>query len=235
MAVKSFVSAAAAFRGWIGAFNPAECTGDEVVEALELVLDRAPPDRRKREAPPPYRIYKPNREWQGVQRQVAALPFNGYLTRLIPNHDGTADVFCALSYDLADINEQLAFFAEADRADDFERYLDYVSWGYTNLRIRAAVHALRARAFIVDPFKPRRINARNLRFVTWRPSSRTHASEDAAAVRGASTLCGGRLAFHKHTQQQWTCYACEECRCLADGVEYKPRWPPITLVVRDDA
>ncbi len=51
----------------------------------------------------------------------------------------------------------------------------------------------------------------------------------------ARVLCGGRLAFHKHTQQQWSCYACEECRCLVDGVEYKHWLPSITLVVGDDA
>ena len=118
--------------------------------------------------------------------------------------------------------------------NDHHAYLKYVSWGYTNLRIRAAVDALRARSAIGDPFERRVVRGRAVRFVSWRTSSSTHASEDADDVRGASTLCGGRLAFHKHTQQQWSCYACDQCRCAVDGVEYVPSFPTITLTVRDE-
>jgi hypothetical protein len=230
-----FISAAAAFRAWVDAFDPEACTADDVARVLAALLDRAPLPNRAAASRPHAVILKPNPVWQGVQRNVATLPFNGYRTRLLPNDDATVDTQCALSYDVSDLHARLAYFEHGADHIDFTHYLDYVSWGYTNLRIRAAVDALEMRRFIPDPFERRSIKGRALRFVSWRTSSSTHASEDPEDVRGAATLCGGRLAFHKHTQQQWSCYACEECRCLVDGVEYKHWLPSITLVVGDDA
>ncbi|MEA2785223.1 MAG: hypothetical protein QOF71_1327 [Candidatus Eremiobacteraeota bacterium] len=226
-----FDLAARGFRAWIDAFDPACGSADDVAAAFERVLDKAPRAILEDQSPPWYRIWKPNAVWQDNQRKVAALPFNGYRTEFVPNHDETGDTKCALSYDVADVYEQL----ESLELNERQAYLDYVSWGYTNLRIRAAVDAVRSGAAIADPFERRLVKGRALRFVSWRSNSSTHASEDAEDIRGATTLCGGRLAFHKHTQQQWSCYACEECRCAADGVEYKPRWPTIRLVVRDES
>lgn len=224
------VLAATEFPAWVDALEPEARTADDVAAALERLLDKGPRPLLDDVSPPPYRIWKPNSVWQQVQRKVAALPFNGYRTGLLANRDETADTQCALSYDVADVHEQLANMG----GNDHQAYLEYISWGYTNLRIRAAVEALRARTLIADPFERRFVKGRALRFVTWRTSSSTHASEDSEDIRGASTLCGGRLAFHKHTQQQWTCFACAECRCIADGVAYVPRYPQVRLVIRDD-
>jgi hypothetical protein len=229
-----FISAAAVFRAWVDAFDPEACTADDVARVLASLLDRAPLNNRADASRPHAVILKPNPVWQGVQRKVATLPFNGYRTRLLPNDDATVDTQCALSYDVSDLHARLEFFEHSDNNADFGRYLDYVSWGYINLRIRAAVEALRARTFVCDPFERRSIKGRAVRFVGWRTDSRTHASEDPEDVRGAGTLCGGRLAFHKHTQQQWSCFACGECRCAVDGVEYEPSWPRVTLVVGDE-
>jgi hypothetical protein len=225
-----FVLAAKEFRAWADAFEPEAGMAGDVAAALERLLDKAPRPLLDDASPPPYRIWKPSPVWQGLQRKVAALPFNGYRTGLLPNHDQTVDTQCALSYDVADVHEQLVNMG----SNDPEAYLKFISWGYTNLRIRAAVNALRARTVNADPFERRLVQGRALRFVTWRTSSSTHASEDTEDVRAASTLCGGRLAFHKHTQQQWSCFACAECRCIADGVEYVPRNPQVRLVIREE-
>jgi hypothetical protein len=229
MSMDEFVFAARTFRAWVDAFDPAGCNAGDVAVALEGVLDKAPRTILDDASPPPYRILKPSTTWQGIQRKVAVLPFNGYRTQLVPNRDETGDTQCALSYDIADVDEQLASLELNDR----HAYLHYVSWGYTNLRIRAAIEALRAPTGGLDPLERQLVKGRALRFVSWRTSSSTHASEDAEDVRGASTLCGGRLAFHKHTQQQWSCYACEHCRCIVDGVTYEHQFAEVLAEMED--
>lgn len=165
---------------------------------------------------PTIRLFKPNETWQRNQRKAARLAVNGYRTALLPNSDGTASVLCSLSYDLCDFYELCQWCFEPPDLDisRVPDRLSYVDWDYATLRVEACISALR-RASVktkLDPFSRLKVRGRNVRFVGWPTSSRTHLTEDSEEVRGASTLCGGRLAFHKHTQQQWTCYPCAHCR-----------------------
>jgi hypothetical protein len=213
-----FSSAAAKYCAWVENFDPERTTIDEVVSALGAILDQAPlPVLRQADRPHGLRIFKPNERWQADRRKAARLPLDGYRTSFLPNDDGTADTQCSLAYDIADFYELLT--AKSPDAD-LVNYLNYVSWGYANVRLRSARQALLKPSAVPDPFTPREVGGRFLRFVSWRTSASSHASEDPPDVRGASTLCGGRLAFHKHTQQQWSCYPCSECRAIADGAVY---------------
>jgi hypothetical protein len=216
--VETFIAATVEFRHWLETFDPEKATREQVAAVLERIVDQAPFDVCCRTSRPehPIRKFKPTARWQADRRKAARLPLDGYRTKLLPNDDATLDTQCSLAYDLADFWEVLW----AGTPTEFvAEYFDYVSWGYVNLRMRAAREALLAPADVPDPFAPREIGGRWLRFVSWPNNALSHASEDLVDVRGASTLCGGRLAFHKHTQQQWSCYACTDCRALADGVE----------------
>lgn len=229
---RGFLQAAEAFCTWAETFDPERTDAGDVHAALAGVVDRAPPAVLSATEPPQYRIFRPNETWQGIQRRVARLPFNGYGTARLPNDDRTPDTQCALSYDISDFHEMLS-----SRAPDapLSKYLSYVSWGYANVRIHGAMDALNAQPWIADPFELRPIKGRILRFVSWRTASHTHASEEPADVRGPGTLCGGKLAFHKHTQQQWSTFPCLRCRRIVDGLPARYGEPPwVELVVSTD-
>ena len=178
-------------------------------------------------------MLKPNESWQRNQRKATRLPINGYRTGLLPNDDQTASVLCPLAYDLCDFYEVCHFYLRLSDAETshIAGYLYHRDWEYTSLRISACVKALTGKALgtRLDPFEKLKIRGRQIRFVGWSRSSRTHATEDSEEVRGPSTLCGGRLAFHKHTQQQWSCYACLHCRRIVDGTVPKIRTGPVLL------
>ncbi len=209
-----FLRNASAFCTWMEEFDPETCQPHEIADALsglaESYVGRSPKIERSE-----FRPFKPNEEWQRNQRKAARLPLNGYRTGLLPNDDGMAYVLCSLAYDLCDFYEQLKNL----RTDRAAKYLKAVGWNYTCLRIRAAREALLAYTpqSAVDPFRRLELRGRRIRFVSWRTSSSTHASESREDERGATTLCGGKQAFHRHTHQQWTCYYCHNCRRVLDS------------------
>lgn len=173
-------------------------------------------------------MFKPNQDWQRNQRKAARLSISGYRTGLLPNDDGTASVLCSLAYDLCDFYEVCDFYVRLSNADHshIAGNLYHWDWEYTNLRVNACIKALTGRASArLDPFERLMIRGLRVRFVGWPRSSKTHATVDPEEVRGPSTLCGGRLAFHKYTQQQWTCYPCIYCRRIVDGTVPKDTRP----------
>ena len=211
--LRRFLDDASAFCTWMEGFDPTTCQPQEIAAALDG-LTEATLGRNHRAERPEFRRFKPNEEWQRNQRKAARLSINGYRTGLLPNDDGMAYVLCSLAYDLCDFYEQLRNI-NVDRA---AKYLEGVGWDYTRLRIRACREMLLSDTHpLVDPFQRLTLRGRRLRFVSWRTSSSTHASESPENVRGATTLCGGKQAFHRHTHQQWTCYYCRNCRRVLNG------------------
>lgn len=222
---EDFIAAAREFGTWAGAFDAARETIESVVARLDSIWhpcsDEAVPPLTKR--------FKPNERWQDVRRRVAAWRVDGYRTPEIPNEDETAETVCSVAYDIADFDEILW---NAPDSDDRAKYFEWIRWPYTLLRIRACRDAVVAAGrsgedAVMDPFKRLPIFGKAVRFVTWRTSSGTHASEDSEDVPGASTVCGGRLAFHKHTQQQWSCQACVDCYAMLRGEPHPHGWPKV--------
>lgn len=209
-----FLRTASAFCTWMEEFDPKTCQPREIANVLSGLAESTV-GRSARIQRPEFRIFKPNEEWQRNQRKAARLPFNGYRTGLLPNGDGMAYVLCSLAYDLCDFYEQLKNL----NVDRPAKYLEWVGWDYTCLRIRAAREALLSYTPqpTIDPFQRLELRGRRIRFVSWRTSSSTHASGTRENERGATTLCGGKQAFHRHTHQQWTCYFCRNCRRVLDG------------------
>lgn len=221
-ALQQFLAIAQDYRNWLDTVDPDSCSPAAVADALkdlsanDLVTFKPGAQR------PRYRVFKPNAEWQRNQRKMARLPMNGYRTGFLPNDDASPFTLCSLAYDLCDFYEQLSRI----NLDKPLEYLDYTNWSYTRVRIYACRDALlrEAPGLNIDPFQRLDLKGRQVRFVTWSASSETHLTEDAEAVRGASTLCGGRLAYHRHTHQQWTCYWCAKCRALLDQPRTNPPW-----------
>jgi hypothetical protein len=218
--LQRFVVAADVFCSWFDEFDPDSTTLAQVRDRLKaiatfrVVRNGNPPTR------PSVRFFKPNQTWQRNQRKARRVALNGYRTGLLPNDDGLPYVLCSLAYDLCDFYEARGFYSSL-ALEDMSRvpgHLFLWNWDYTTLRINACMEALShgSPESAVDPFTRLTIGGRQLRFVSWSRSSRTHATSDAESKVDASTLCGGQLAFHKHTNQQWTCYACDDCRRIID-------------------
>jgi hypothetical protein len=205
-----FPQAARLFLRWFEEFDPENTDRRAVSDALGPLAELADFTCGNGNEPPTYRIWKPNVAWQRNQRKAMRLPLNGYRTPLLPNDDGLAQTGCSLAYDLCDFYETLEHVNELRVTD----YLAYVGWGYMQARIRAARSMLLSNEVndLIDPFTRVRVRGTDVRFVSWRTSSSTHATRDDLDVDGPTTLCGGEGAYHKHTHQQWTCYACRGCR-----------------------
>jgi hypothetical protein len=205
-----FDAVAERFIEWVDRFNPSSATHSEVVDALDGILDKA---MLKKSPPRPgFRNFKPNTVWQEVRRRFSEWHVDGYFSTL-PNDDETPLTLCSLAYDIADFREDLEFLLiQKER----RKWLSYLAWPYVNQRIReardAVVRDMQHRKPPVNPFQLLSTRGRRIRFATWRTSAITHATEDAEEVDGVTTLCGGVKAFHKHTQQQWSCYSCHRCR-----------------------
>ena len=216
--LQHLIGAAEAFCSWFDDFDPEQCSTEDVRTALSAIAGLEPLRRTPKR--PDARMSKPSERWQRNQRKAVRLSINGYRTPFLPNDDGTASVLCSLAYDLCDLYEICQSYVELSKdAVRLPRLVLLSDWEYMALRMKACGEALaRAPHNKVDPFQRLKIRGRLIRFVGWsRTFTLTHATEDGELTRGASTLCGGRLAFHKHTQQQWTCYACPDCRHAVDG------------------
>jgi len=215
--LRSFELAAVDFSTWVDQFDADHCTLLEVRSALGGLLGHFPQSFTSKVVRPSIRIFKPNEEWQRNQRKAARLPRNGYRSKTLPNDDGNGFTLSSLAYDIADFYELTTQFTTSAGV----RYLNYLCWPYVDLRVRACRTALETATDVtVDPFQRLSIRGRMIRFVSWSNNASTHASEDAENVKGASTLCGGTKAFHRHTQQQWSCYACARCRAALEGRTY---------------
>jgi hypothetical protein len=218
--LRKFVPAATSFRNWLDEFDPLACGPSDVIGALQLIANFDLPSAKDRIKRPRLRFFRPNQKWQINQRKASRLFMNGYRTGNLPNDDGTKSVLCSLAYDLCDFYEVCELVMREFEADPsrLARLSLFDNWNYIMLRIDACVAAVCVGAPPdEDPFQLLPIYANRVRFVSWRTSSLTHATEDPVDARGATTLCEGRFAYHKHTQQQWTCYACRECRRYVDG------------------
>jgi hypothetical protein len=211
-----FSETARAFNSWAEGFDAQKETIASVTARLDAISFEWAYDGTELKG---LRIFKPSERWQTIRRRAAEWYVDGYTTDLLPNDDGTQRTACSFAYDIADFDELLRH--APDDESDHGRYLAYVGWGYALGRIAACKTALRGTAEIrgkrIDPFRRITVLGKNVRFVSWRTSSSSHVSEDSEEVRGASTLCGGEFAFHKHTQQQWSRYACTGCYAALRG------------------
>ena len=221
-----FSETAHAFNSWAEGFNAERETIESVTARLDTISFEWGYGGAELRG---LRIFKPNERWQAVRRRVAEWFVDGYTTDQLPNDDGTPGTACSVAYDIADFDELL--HNAPDDESGRGRYLAYVGWGYALQRIAACKTALRAeiRGTRSDPFRRISVLGKNVRFVSWRTSSASHVSEDSEEVRGASTLCGGELAFHKHTQQQWSRYPCTYCSAALRGEP--PPEPPISITI----
>lgn len=214
-AAVALLSAGHGFCDWLERFDPETCSTAEVAEALRPLtelsitgLGENPTER------PRFRPFKPNEEWQRHRRKAARLSIDGYRTEMLPNDDGIPFTGCSLAYDLCDFYE----FISNLKADRLAKLLGDRSWPYVQLRIKAAEQALRRKDDAeIDPFARINIRGRSVRFVSWRTSAWTHASESPEDERSATTLCGGKEAYHQHTHQQWTCFWCGDCLRALSG------------------
>ena len=224
----SFPETACAFTSWAEGFDAQRETIASVTARLEAISFEWGYGGAELRG---VRVFKPSERWQSVRRRVAEWYVDGYTTERLPNDDGTPRTACSLAYDIADFDELLRN-APDDEADH-GRYLAYVGWGYALQRIAACKAVLHGAAEIsaerIDPFRRITVLGKNVRFVSWGTSSFSHVSEDSEEVRGASTLCGGELAFHKHTQQQWSRYPCTRCYGALRGEP--PPEPAITISI----
>jgi hypothetical protein len=189
-------------------FDPDTCSLIQVADAIHDLAELSLTGLGEPTERPRFRPFKPNEEWQRNRRKAARLPIDGYRTNMLANDDGSPFTLCSLAYDLCDFYELISNV----KMERLARYLGARFWPHMQLRIQACEKAL-CRDFEtkVDPFARIEIRGRSLRFVSWRASAWTHASEDAETERGATTLCGGEKAYHRHTQQQWTCYWYADC------------------------
>lgn len=226
-----FSETARTFNSWAEEFDAARETVESVTARLDAISFEWGYGGAALQG---LRIFKPSERWQTVRRRVAEWSVDGYTTDRLPNDDGTPATACSVAYDVADFDELLRNAPEDE--SHWGRYLGYVGWGYALQRIAACKNALRGTAEIRgkrrDPFRRIAVFGKDVRFVSWRTSSATHVSEDSEEVRGATTLCGGHLAFHKHTQQQWSRYPCRLCYGALRGEP--PPEPAITLHIVDE-
>jgi hypothetical protein len=209
----AFISAGSVFTEWMDTFDPDSCELSEAADALRNLGSVSSAGFGKPQRPR-YRLFKPNEEWQRNLRKVARLRIGGHRSGTLPNDDGVPYTLCSVAYDLCDVYELIVKLDTDHLAQDLAQR----AWPYMQHRIRSCEKALRhSDDSVADPFERLLIRGKMIRFVTWRSSAWTHASEDPETIRGATTLCGGREAYHRHTHQQWSCYWCDSCYRILRG------------------